>query len=166
MRDDLYDDADFSGPYARDTHRGGYGDDYAREAPWGGSGARGDAYGRTRQGRGMPYVGYGQAQARSIFGGNGAFRHRGRGPKNYRRSDERIWEEVNERLTADDDVDATEIDVNVENGVVTLSGFVHSRYEKRRAEDVAERVGGVDDVMNALRVASSDREIEIGNASE
>ena len=38
-------DADLGGPYARDTHQGGYGDDYAREGAAGGTGARGDTYG-------------------------------------------------------------------------------------------------------------------------
>jgi hypothetical protein len=173
MRDDLYDDARFDGPYARDAHRGGYGDDYAREAPFGGTGARGDLYGRTRQGWDTAYVGYGPAQTRSTYGGRGLdgdaatyAGHRGRGPKGYRRADERIWEEVNERLTEDDRVNATDIEVKVENGVVTLTGRVDNRYEKRRAEDIADSVRGVHDVMNALRVAPADREIEIGKASE
>jgi len=169
MRDDLYDDARFDGPYARDTHRGGYGDDYAREAPFGGTGARGDSYGRARQGRDTPHAGYGPAQTRSTYGGGDAAAyadHRGRGPKGYRRADERIWEEVNERLTEDDAVNATDIEVKVEDGVVTLNGRVNSRYEKRRAEDIAGSVRGVHDVMNALRVAPGDREVAIGKASE
>jgi hypothetical protein len=39
-------DADLGGDYARDTHRGGFGDEYAREGE-GGSAARGDLYGST-----------------------------------------------------------------------------------------------------------------------
>jgi hypothetical protein len=39
-------DADLGGDYARDTHRGAFGDDYAREGE-GGSGARGDNYAST-----------------------------------------------------------------------------------------------------------------------
>lgn len=77
---------------------------------------------------------------------------RGRGPKNYQRSDERIREEVCERLTMDHDVDATEIDVQVSSGVVTLDGTVSERRAKRIAEDLAERVYGVSDVQNNLRV--------------
>jgi len=92
--------------------------------------------------------GYGDNYARDSF--------RGRGPKNYRRADERIWEDVNERLTEDEDVNATDIEVKVESGVVTLSGRVGSRPEKRRAEDIADSVRGVNDVMNALRVAPSE----------
>jgi hypothetical protein len=78
--------------------------------------------------------------------------HRGRGPKNYQRSDERIREEVNERLMDDARVDASEIEVAVQNREVTLTGAVRSREEKRRAEDVAEAVAGVSHVQNNLRV--------------
>jgi hypothetical protein len=79
----------------------------------------------------------------------------GRGPRGYRRSDERILEDVNERLTDDGYVDASDIEVSVDDGVVTLTGRVASRAEKRRAEDVAESVSGVTDVSNQLRVGSS-----------
>jgi osmotically-inducible protein OsmY len=79
----------------------------------------------------------------------------GRGPRGYRRSDERIREDVNERLTDDWRVDAIDIEVSVDNGLVTLAGRVASRAEKRRAEDVAESVSGVTDVSNQLRVYST-----------
>ena len=77
---------------------------------------------------------------------------RGRGPKNYQRSDDRIREDVCERLTMDDGVDATDIEVNVNGATVTLTGMVHDRWEKRRAEDIAESVTGVKDVQNQIRV--------------
>jgi osmotically-inducible protein OsmY len=79
----------------------------------------------------------------------------GRGPRGYRRSDERIREDVNERLTDDWRVDASDIEVSVDNGLVTLAGRVGSRAQKRRAEDVAESVSGVTDVSNQLRVGPS-----------
>ncbi|MDF2689567.1 MAG: hypothetical protein K0Q80_2533, partial [Microvirga sp.] len=85
-------------------------------------------------------------------GDHGAQHHRGRGPKGYTRSDERIREDVNERLTDDPYVDASEIDVGVSSCEVTLSGTVDSREAKRRAEDCAERVSGVRHVQNNLRV--------------
>lgn len=78
--------------------------------------------------------------------------HRGRGPKNYRRSDERIMEDVNDRLSDDYYVDASEVEVMVMNTEVTLTGTVNSREEKRRAEDIAESVSGVTNVENRLRV--------------
>jgi osmotically-inducible protein OsmY len=78
--------------------------------------------------------------------------HRGRGPKNYQRSDDRIRDDVNDRLTDDPHVDASEIDVSVQNREVTLTGTVNSRFEKRHAEDIAESVSGVAHVQNNLRV--------------
>ena len=78
--------------------------------------------------------------------------YRGRGPKNYQRSDERIREEICERLTMDHDVDASDIEVAVSEAIVTLSGNVNGRHAKRIAEDISESVRGVKDVQNNLRV--------------
>ncbi|QFU18113.1 BON domain-containing protein [Microvirga thermotolerans] len=78
--------------------------------------------------------------------------HRGKGPRGYRRSDERIREDVSERLMDDALVDASEIEVSVRDREVTLSGTVRDRREKRRAEDLAESVSGVAHVQNNLRV--------------
>ena len=78
--------------------------------------------------------------------------HRGRGPKNYRRSDERIREDINDRLTEHDWLDASDVEVLVTAGEVTLSGAVESRHAKRLAEDIAESVVGVTNVQNNLRV--------------
>jgi hypothetical protein len=82
----------------------------------------------------------------------GAGRYAGRGPKNWQRSDDRIREDVNEALTQNPDVDASEVDVQVASGQVTLSGTVSSRHEKRAAEDCAWNVSGVRDVDNHLKV--------------
>jgi osmotically-inducible protein OsmY len=78
--------------------------------------------------------------------------HRGRGPRGYTRSDDRIREDINDRLTDDYYIDASEIEVTVSNGEVTLSGTVMSRQVKRRAEDIAEDVSGVRHVQNNLRI--------------
>jgi osmotically-inducible protein OsmY len=80
---------------------------------------------------------------------------RGRGPKGYRRSDERIREDVNDRLTDHAYLDASDIDVSVKEGEVTLSGKVFDRTDKRLAEDVAESVTGVKNVQNNLRTDKS-----------
>jgi osmotically-inducible protein OsmY len=76
----------------------------------------------------------------------------GRGPKNYRRSDERIREDICDRLTVHPDVDASDLEVRVDNGIVTISGSVESRHEKRIAELIADDTLGVDDVENQLKV--------------
>jgi len=80
---------------------------------------------------------------------------RGRGPKGYQRSDERISDEVHQRLTDDHWLDASEINVAVANGDVTLSGTVESREAKHRAERIVEDLSGVKHVQNNLRVQAS-----------
>jgi osmotically-inducible protein OsmY len=80
--------------------------------------------------------------------------HRGKGPKGYTRSDDRIKEDINDKLSDDSTVDASDIDVSVNNCEVTLTGTVGNRWEKRRAEDVVESVSGVKHVENRLRVNS------------
>ncbi len=79
--------------------------------------------------------------------------HYGRGPRGYKRADDRIAEDVNDRLTDDWRLDATDIDVTVKDGEVTLSGAVQGREDKRRAEDLAGSVSGVVDVQNNIRVS-------------
>jgi|ERR1041385_3373021 hypothetical protein len=106
---------------------GGY---YARDGGWSGGGRR-DDYVRDR----VPDF-------------------TGLGPRNWP-SDARLFEEVCERLTEDDFVDAGEVEVQVSGAEVTLTGRVGSRREKRRAEDIAWSVRGVHDVMNALRVGKA-----------
>jgi hypothetical protein len=78
--------------------------------------------------------------------------HRGRGPSNYTRSDERIREDANDRLTDDWRVDASNVTVTVDKGEITLNGTVTSREAKRRAEDVVDSISGVKHVQNNLRV--------------
>jgi hypothetical protein len=76
----------------------------------------------------------------------------GYGPRGYHRTDERIFEDVCERLTEHGDIDATDVEVAVAAGEVTLSGTVATRAQKRLAEDVADGVTGVNEVHNRLRV--------------
>jgi osmotically-inducible protein OsmY len=82
--------------------------------------------------------------------------HRGKGPRGYQRSDERIREDINDRLTDYDYVDASDIVVEVHQRIVTLTGSVDSRWAKRAAEEVAGTVSGVDDVNNQLRVVRTE----------
>lgn len=81
--------------------------------------------------------------------------HRGKGPKNYTRSEERIKEDVSDQLSDDSFLDASGIEVSVKDGDVTLNGAVDSRYSKHRAEDLAEDVTGVKNVQNNLRVVEN-----------
>ena len=82
----------------------------------------------------------------------------GRGPKGYRRSDERILDDINERLTQDPHIDASDIEVQVLNCEVTLLGTVDHREAKRRAEDIAESVFGINDVQNQIKVQNKNEE--------
>lgn len=125
----------YYGQGSRNTDAGdvGYGAGYGTEAVGGSGTSRG---------------GYG------TYGSQGYGEHRGRGPKGYQRSDDRIREDVSDRLSDDDSVDASEIEVSVSNCEVTLTGTVESREQKRRAEDCVESVSGVKNVQNNLRIAA------------
>lgn len=163
--------------------RGGYGSEYG---DYGGSGYGADSYGggaygassyrgdydRNRRGSeqggrdtgfgagGAYRQGYGGQRVESggMFGGyeGNTGEHRGRGPKNYTRSDDRIREDVHDRLTDDAWLDASHIDVQVKDGEVTLSGTVEDRRDKRRAEDLVDDCSGVKHVQNNLRIENRD----------
>lgn len=78
--------------------------------------------------------------------------HFGKGPKNWKRSDERIREEACEALYSSYDVDASNIEVNVKDGCIHLRGTVDSRRSKILAEQEVEDIAGVTDVQNELRI--------------
>ena len=78
----------------------------------------------------------------------------GIGPQDYQRSDQRIMEDVCERLTDHGMIDASDIEINVDNRKVTLNGTVPDRQTKRMAEDIVDDVFGVDDIDNNLKVAN------------
>ncbi|HEX2527350.1 MAG TPA: BON domain-containing protein [Geminicoccus sp.] len=156
-------DEDYGGGYS--GHRGSPGQNYGREYRQ--EPGLGDRFG------GFSHVGggggdYGSWGAKGSYLGSGGTgqeagtgrhdrpelqgEHRGRGPRGYRRSDQRILEDVSDRLTEDPSLDASDIEVGVDGSEVTLSGMVRRREDKRRAEDLAEQVSGVNHVQNNLRV--------------
>lgn len=143
----------------RDEIRRGMGLEYEERRDRRGQSGQGD------RGRGFGYGG--QDMQRSSFGMQQPQQsqteiwrrsgpHTGRGPKGYRRSDDRIREEACDRLTAAGEVDASEIDVAVNDGEITLSGTVKTRQERRAAEDCVEDIPGARHVQNNLRVADAD----------
>jgi hypothetical protein len=125
--------------------------------------SRGEQRTRGRQEEGSHYRGY-YTQSGGPFsypGGQGYVfsesltlqgPYTGRGPKGYKRSDEKIVEEACQRLERDGDIDASNIEVSAEDGVIRLSGTVEDRQTKRRAEECVESIYGARDVMNELRV--------------
>jgi hypothetical protein len=131
----------FGGDWARDTHRLGLGDQYARDTGWSGGG-RSDDYARD-----LP--------ARADY--------RGVGPKNWS-ADEAIRHRVCSRLAEHPAIDASGIEVRVEGREVTIEGAVHDRRTKRLAEELAASCRGVDDVHNRLRITAP--AVHIGKASE
>jgi len=108
----------------------------------------------------------GQDRTSSLFshddglGGRRVGEHRGKGPRGYVRGDDRILEEVSDRLSDDPRLDASDIEVKVEAGEVTLNGQVKAREDKRRAEDIAESVSGVKHLQNNIRVRPPERPAE------
>ncbi len=76
----------------------------------------------------------------------------GVGPQDYQRSDDRIEEDVCDRLTQHGQLDASDVNVDVNDGEVKLTGSVPDRRMKRLAEDIAYNVPGVFDVQNQLRI--------------
>ena len=78
----------------------------------------------------------------------------GKGPKGFKRSDEKIKDDVCEALYHDHSVDASDVEVMVKDSEVILTGTVSERRMKRLAEDCAESVTGVSDVRNEIRVQS------------
>ena len=79
--------------------------------------------------------------------------HRGKGPKNYVRSDARIFDDVGEALTREDAVDASDVTIAVDKGEVVLDGTVSTARMKSVATEIVEQVAGVRVVRNRLRVA-------------
>ncbi|HET8936401.1 MAG TPA: BON domain-containing protein [Polyangiales bacterium] len=75
-----------------------------------------------------------------------------RGPKGYKRSDERIREDISDRLGEHQELDCSDVEVNVINGEVTLTGTVATRREKFLIEEITDDVSGVNDVQNHVRV--------------
>ena len=77
--------------------------------------------------------------------------NRGKGPKNYVRSDSRIRELVCDVFCDDPYLDASNIDVDVKGAIVFLSGSVDNQFSRRLAEELAQSISGVLRVQNRVR---------------
>jgi hypothetical protein len=106
---------------------------------------------RTQDERGAQRIGQGSQLGTQTDGP-----YRGHGPRGYTRSDDRIREDVCDRLTDDSMLDASEIEIEVKEGEVTLIGTVRHRGDRRRAEDLADAASGVKHVQNNLRVKNAE----------
>ena len=124
--------------------------------PSSGRGFSGSDFGPTRDAHRAP-DGYGMRGTDMGMGERLEDRgpHYGKGPKGYQRSDARIHEDVCETIAHQGHIDATEVEVKVERGIVTLSGTVRERQDKRGLEQLVEHTLGVEDVHNQIRLARS-----------
>jgi osmotically-inducible protein OsmY len=74
------------------------------------------------------------------------------GPKGYQRSDERLREDVSERLMQARYIDCSDVTVKVSAAKVTLEGTVPERPMKHAIEDLVDACPGVQDIDNRIRV--------------
>ncbi|SMB95920.1 BON domain-containing protein [Deinococcus hopiensis] len=138
-----YSAGQMDGQYQGQQYQGG---PPQQEGQFGEMSGTGSSFG---QGQSYGQRGYGQQSGQSDFSTGS---HRGKGPKGYQRSDDRVREMVSDALEDDHYLDASNIEVQVQGGEVTLMGTVTDRQQKRRAEDCLEGIRGVRDVHNQLRV--------------
>jgi len=140
---------------------------YGRSRNFGRNGYEGSQDWQSRGSQGPSPTHYGTQHAGSDFGqhygtgqtfyGNDVFAtsKAGRGPKGYKRSDERIKEVVCDLLTSHPEIDPSEVDITVTSSEIILSGTVGNRREKRLIEDLVSSVPGVADVNNQLRMTDA-----------
>ncbi|MCL2777784.1 MAG: BON domain-containing protein [Polyangiaceae bacterium] len=74
------------------------------------------------------------------------------------RSDQRVREQICERLARDPEIDDRGIEVRVTEGEVVLDGFVIDRRTRDHAEDALGNVTGVHTVRNQLLRTSKEDE--------
>lgn len=74
------------------------------------------------------------------------------GPKGYQRSDERLCEDISERLMQARYIDSSDVTVQVSGAKVVLEGTVPERRMKHAIEDLVDACPGVQDIENRIRV--------------
>ena len=67
-------------------------------------------------------------------------------------SDDRIYDQVRQKLANDPDVKGGGFDVTVKDGVVTLKGTVNDKNAREKAERLTKKVKGVTKVDNQLKI--------------
>jgi len=139
-------------------NRGSYRDGEMRRASGGGSGMWGrGGPGEGTSGENRGTIGrYGQSdtdrwQSQGEQGSQGQ-RSRFRAPKGYTRSDERIREEICDTLGRNGRVDPSDVEVQVRDGEVTLTGTIDRLNNKHQIETMVHNVSGVKDVTNNIRI--------------
>ena len=154
------------------------GQSYASEPGWGpgyggegrslqsGQGSGQGQYGQSFGEAGRTYGEQGFGQSRYGYGHESERRRRaGRGPKGYQRSDERLKEDICERLMNADHIDAGDVSVEVKDGKVSLEGTVSQRRMKHAIEDIVDDCIGVKDIDNRVRVSHGEEKRAETNTS-
>jgi osmotically-inducible protein OsmY len=67
-------------------------------------------------------------------------------------TDDTITDQVRLKLTSDPDVKGGALQVDVKQGVVTLSGAVEMQKQRDKAEKIARKVKGVKSVVNKIEI--------------
>ena len=119
-----------------------------------GGGAYGGSYYSPYTGGGIQYIGPQASENGVVAAARPGARERSlrRGPKGYRRSDERIEDDIAARLWNDRFIDSSDVAMRVRDGVVTLEGTVPERWMKHAIEDIAVHCRGTREVENRIRV--------------
>ena len=121
--------------------------DWQRHSTGASSGARG------QEGFGNPGENtWGEEQFRAERREEQGRRQTNSGPRRRRKPDESLRQEIQEILIADPELEATDIEVEVEGGAVTLRGVVGDSDARLLAEELVESLAGVREVHNRLRV--------------
>ncbi|HEX7879232.1 MAG TPA: BON domain-containing protein [Candidatus Eisenbacteria bacterium] len=140
------------GQYGQSGSSGQYGQ--SGQGQYGQHGNQGSRFGQPMSGE------YGSSQ------GSMDRSHAGVGPKNYKRSDERIKEDLCEMFSANPWLDASNTEVEVKQGVVTLTGTVGDRRMRQMMEDIADGVPGVKDVECQIKLETKTKAGAMGTGEK
>lgn len=129
-------------------------------------------YGGRMGGFGGGSGNYGNQGYSQSFGGQGGSdqgqtggRTQFRSPKGYTRSDDRIREDVCDRLGTLSGVDPSEVEVSVRDGEVTITGTVRERWQKHQIENAADAISGVKEIHNQIRVKQHEDRSDTASSS-
>lgn len=156
-----------TGSYGSASSQQGYGGEgfsnrgnesqWGTESGWGEAGHVGSSGGQSGSNYGGGGFGSGNYQGGFQGQQQEPGRRQWRAPLGYQRSDQRIYEDLCDRLAEHPYVDPRNVRVKVENCVVTLEDTVWTRQEKHLAEDLADSIPGVKDVVNQIRVGRKEQ---------
>jgi len=76
-----------------------------------------------------------------------------------------IWVKTREQLATADDLRDSTVNVDVENGVITLTGTVATNDQLKKADSIAKAIDGQKGVQNKLKVLAATDNASAGNAN-